>query len=702
MSEFIESQLPLPRLALPSFPTHSQSDNPSIYPDPLEPLVLPVDSTDITGIQKERKDCIIQILRLGRNERLGNGLRTASALTHNQYMKIFPEETRILDGLLTSISVCTTFSKDVVYKLDEKIYQELLTRLTNLHALASSSLQSFGYSALRPPVWAIDTSKGLTANDFEVYALQYHICVENFLYMLDEVHDWDRCLTKIYLDEELLAMQHNTDRSHLKNREYYLPAVPPIPHIYPSKSKTSFQTSVFNSNWGRVHHDIPTDKEQHPSNSQAINIRGQSCLCANSKVDESHNLPSPGQCERMPVVSHQAQIPNDLDCRNHSLHPSVYQGCPFSNGNSGQGNINGNKYPFHCDPGYPQISPWSDYLEHPSIHLDTAFKTTKLPTCNRDSNTMAICENELNNIPALHHSISNTILDHSSKGEIRTFRIASNTPCASFSGEDKGSLLPRKVRRRICQLWKRLQKVLRHLTFNFLNRRHRLTQLRECMQWPSLVISLRNEVSRHFTMEKSALTPLPSVHLQTAVRGPGSYTTMTTMGTEPRYLSWKFCESVSTPTTESTRCYYNIECTMYKPEESDARHRIHARQMLHEYDNHSRGSRDVNQTHLPTKPQSTISPSNGSRDKYITSPMSPRVVPNYPSESYFELSKEEGDWRTVDDRIQDLDINICDMAEVNDVQGKEMRYSGIHGRDVQPVIFLRQIPKSIPLAIIAR
>ncbi|KAK0499155.1 hypothetical protein EDD18DRAFT_1376992 [Armillaria luteobubalina] len=301
MSEFIESELPLPRLALPSCPTHSQSDDPSVYPDPLDPLVLPVNSADITdtGIQKvtrfwptsvplftftghpylqERKDRIIQVLKLGRKERLGNGLQAASALTHNQYTKIFPEETRILDCLLTSISSCTTFSKDVVYKLNEKIYQELLTRLTNLHAVASSSLQSFGYSALRPPVWAIDTSKGLTANDFEVYALQYRIRVENFLCMLDEVHDWDRCLTKIYLDEELLATQHNTDRSHLKNREYYLPAVPPIPHLYPSKSKTSFQTSVFNSNWGRVQHDIPTDKEQHPSNSQAINIRGQSCL----------------------------------------------------------------------------------------------------------------------------------------------------------------------------------------------------------------------------------------------------------------------------------------------------------------------------------------------------------------------------------------------------------------------------------------
>ncbi|KAK0477162.1 hypothetical protein EDD18DRAFT_1114813 [Armillaria luteobubalina] len=79
--------------------------------------------------------------------------------------------------------------------------------------------------------------------------------------MLDKVHVWDRRLTKIYLDEELLTMQHNAGRSHLKNREYYLPAVPPIPHLYPSKSKTSFQTSVFNSNWGRIRNSIhPTHR----------------------------------------------------------------------------------------------------------------------------------------------------------------------------------------------------------------------------------------------------------------------------------------------------------------------------------------------------------------------------------------------------------------------------------------------------------
>ncbi|KAK0497436.1 hypothetical protein EDD18DRAFT_1352278 [Armillaria luteobubalina] len=321
MSEFIESQLPLPRLVLPSCPTHSQSDDPSIYPDPLEPLVLPVDSADIadTGIQKvtrfwptsvplftfmghpylqERKDRVIQVLKLGRNRRLGNGLRTASALTHNQYTKIFLEETRILDCLLVSVSTCTTFSKDVVYKLDQRIYQELFTRLTNLRALTSLSLQSWGYPALQPPVWPIDITKGLTANDFEIYALQYRIRVENFLYMLDDVHDWDKGQARVYLDEELLAEQRSVDRSRLENRESYLPAVPPLSLLNSSKPKTSFRTSVSGLNWGGVHYDIPRDKGQHPSNLQAINIRGQSCPCANSEVSESRDLPGPCRCEK--------------------------------------------------------------------------------------------------------------------------------------------------------------------------------------------------------------------------------------------------------------------------------------------------------------------------------------------------------------------------------------------------------------------
>ncbi|KAK0502228.1 hypothetical protein EDD18DRAFT_1100706 [Armillaria luteobubalina] len=505
MSEFIESQLPLSRLALPSFPTYSQSDDPSIYPDPLEPLVLPVDSADITGIQKECKDRIIQILRLGRNKRLGNGLQTASALTHNQYMKIFPEETCILDGLLTSISVCTTFSKDVVYKLDEKIYQELLARLTNLHTLASSSLQSFGYSALQPPVWAIDTSKGLTANDFEVYALQYRIRVENFLYMLDEACDWDRCLTQIYLDEELLATQHNADRSHLKNGEYFLPAVPPIPYPYPSRSKTSFQISVSNSNWGRVHHDTPRDKEQHLSNSRTINIRGQSCLCVNSKVKFLLRTQAFTKDVLLAITTWIKVI--SMETSNH--------------------------------------------LEPSSVRFNTVFKVADMPTCNTSPDMSTSREDKSIDPPALDYNTISPSFHH---------------PTYRYKG---GSLLPCKVRRRIPRLRKQLQQVLHHLAFNFINHQpRRLIRLRECMQRLPLVICLQNEDSQCFNSEKSTPIP-SSAHLRTTVRSSGNYTVMTVMETEPTSHSWQSHKPAGIQTTKNRYCYNGIKRTAYMPEKSD-------------------------------------------------------------------------------------------------------------------------------------
>ncbi|KAK0499253.1 hypothetical protein EDD18DRAFT_1350681 [Armillaria luteobubalina] len=683
MSEFIESQLPLPRLALPSFPTYSQSDDPSIYPDPLEPLVLPVDSADITGIQKvtcfwptsvplftftrhlylqERKDRIIQILRLGRNKRLGNGLRTASALTHNQYMKIFPEETRILDGLLTSISVCTTFSKDVVYKLDKKIYQELLTRLTNLHTLASSSLQSFGYSALRPPVWAIDTSKGLTANDFEVYALQYRICVENFLYMLDKAHDWDRCLTQIYLDEELLATQRNADRSHLKNGEYFLPAVPPIPYPYPSRSKTSFQISVSNSNWGRVHHDTPRDKEQHLSNSWTINIRGQSCLCVNSKVSESHDLPGPCRCESLTVASQQAQNPNDFERRIPSSHTSIYQGCSPSNHDLDQGHIDGNVHPFHHDLDHLHFPASSNHLEPSSIRFNTVFKAADMPTCNTSPDMSTSREDKSIDPPALDYNTISPSFHHPTYSELCTFRIASSTPCMPFSGGYKGgSLLPRKVRRRIPRLRKQLQQVLHHLAFNFINHQpRRLIRLMECMQRLPLVICLQNEDSQCFNLEKS--TPIPSsAHLRTTVRSSGNYTVMTVMETEPTSHSWQSRKPAGIQTTKNRYCYNGIKRTAYMPEKSDPLPQVHARRTLHQYHCHWRNQRDGNQIHSPQKP---------------------------PSHDNFKLSKGEGYkrigfMRKLDDLVWDLSVKIHGMFKINIALDNAMEYFVLWGKYVQ-------------------
>ncbi|KAK0449757.1 uncharacterized protein EV420DRAFT_1646754 [Desarmillaria tabescens] len=180
------THLPNPQSSPPT--QHSHVDL-SVFPNPLAPLVLSVDPVDITDteIQKvtclwpscvplltfignsqlqERKDRIIQILKLSKNRKLGNGLQAASAhvLTHNQYTNIFSEETCMLDRLLTSVFTCTTFMKDVVYKMDENIYQELHTRLTTRRAIASLSLNSFGYSDFKVPTWGINTVKGLTAN----------------------------------------------------------------------------------------------------------------------------------------------------------------------------------------------------------------------------------------------------------------------------------------------------------------------------------------------------------------------------------------------------------------------------------------------------------------------------------------------------------------------------------------------------------
>ncbi|PBK81360.1 hypothetical protein ARMGADRAFT_1144451 [Armillaria gallica] len=279
-------------------PFHHLSNDSFAFPDSLALLVLLVDPVDITDTDTRKvtrlwpsslplftfkehshlqacKDHIIELLKHGRNRKLRNGLQTASALTHNQYTKIFPEETSILDYLLMSISACTTYAKDIVYKLDENIYQEFLTRLTTCCSLASASLETFGYSDLRPPVWAIDTGKGLTANNFEMYALQYCIRRENFLYMLDDVHDWDKLQMRIYLDERLLSAQHNADRAHLGKMEYHCSAVPPVPHSNPLKSKTSCHTSASDWRCRGAHYEATRDMGQHPNNSWVAETQGQ-------------------------------------------------------------------------------------------------------------------------------------------------------------------------------------------------------------------------------------------------------------------------------------------------------------------------------------------------------------------------------------------------------------------------------------------
>ncbi|SJL04225.1 uncharacterized protein ARMOST_07586 [Armillaria ostoyae] len=304
MSESIASIHSFASQSTPPF--HHLSDDSFAFPDSLAPLVLPVNPVDITDTDTRKVTRLwpssvplftfaehSQLLKHGRNKKLGNGLRTASAcvLTHNQYTKIFPEETSILDCLLTSVSACTTFAKDVVYKLDDKIYQELLTRLTTRRSLAFSSLDTFGYSDLRPPVWAIDTTKGLTANDFEIYALQYRIHVEHFLYILDDIHDWDECQTRMMLDENLLAAQRNADRAHLGKQEYYLPTVPPASHSSPLKSKTSRQNSVSDWSLGGVQGIIAREEEQYSQKKTVPNLKA---LDYDTNTSISQNLTADG------------------------------------------------------------------------------------------------------------------------------------------------------------------------------------------------------------------------------------------------------------------------------------------------------------------------------------------------------------------------------------------------------------------------
>ncbi|SJL02710.1 uncharacterized protein ARMOST_06045 [Armillaria ostoyae] len=409
-----ESISPIHLLASQSAPpSHHLSDDSFAFPDALAPLVLPVDPVDIMDTAKKkitrlwpscvplftftenarlqrRKDRIIQILKLCRNKKLGNGLQIASArvLTHHQYTHTFLEETRMLDCLLMSVFTCFTFTKDVVYKMDENIYQELCTKLTTRHAMASSSLKAFGYSELRPPAWAIDTAKCLTANDFEIYALQYRVRVEHFLHMLDYVHDWNRLQTRVHLDEELLATQCNADRARLENREYHFPAVPPKSYSNPFKSKTSFRASASDFSWGRIHYDTSRDEEQHLSNSQVTKIRGQCCLCANSKVLE------------------------DLD--------STYQGCSPGNPDSPRGGNNGNRPPSRRGPCNSQIPAYHGHSEHTSIDSDTAFKETDIPTCNSNPNARASCGNKSNNTPALNQNSSDSVLHYSTNNETNT------------------------------------------------------------------------------------------------------------------------------------------------------------------------------------------------------------------------------------------------------------------------------------------
>ncbi|KAK0449756.1 uncharacterized protein EV420DRAFT_1706810 [Desarmillaria tabescens] len=286
--------------------------------------------------------------------------------------------------------------------------------------------------------------------------------------MLDYVHDWNNLRTRVYLDEKLLAALRNPDRARVVRTEHYLNAVPSIPHSNPFKSKTPFQASSSDLSWEGVHYTATRDEEQHPSNSRVTKTQSQFCQSANSKVTESQDF-GLSRYESLPAVSHRARIPEDLDCRNPSAHKSIYQGCAPSDLDSSRGGNNGNRLPSRCSPCNSQIPAYPSHLEYTSIDFDTALKATDIPACNSNSNTRDNCENKSINTAALNHNIGNPIPLYSTNNEIRTFQIASNTPCIPFSERNKASRLPRKVRRHIDRLQKRLLRMIyatHRVTFN--------------------------------------------------------------------------------------------------------------------------------------------------------------------------------------------------------------------------------------------
>ncbi|PBK79019.1 hypothetical protein ARMGADRAFT_1093541 [Armillaria gallica] len=439
--------------------------------------------------------------------------------------------------------------------------------------------------------------------------------------MLDDVHDWDKLQTRVYLDERLLSAQRNADRARLGRMEYYHSAVPPAPHSNPLKSQTSCHTSASDWRCGGAHYEATRDTGQHPNNSWIAETQGQ----------------------------------------------------PY------------------CQASRHSHTPVLDNNERKGNHSDVKLKITNAPTRDSSPETSVSCEGKPDNIStpsrALNRNISNSILPHSTNSELRTFRIASNTPCAPFSGEDKSSILPRRVRRRTHQLRKRLQQALRHSTFNIMDRQRQLKRQRKCMQQPSSFTCLQSEVSQRFTSGKSAPT-LSSVNLQTAVRSttsPYKNTTMAATGTNPISHSGQSHKFASTPTKENTDHHNNIKCTP----EHDSLPQIHAKLRLYEYNSHLTSPRGENQTHLLTKPQSTTSLSKGSRGKYITSLMSPRVTLTVPSDSDFKPSKEEGSRRTgsmrkLDDQIRDPGINIRGMVEINVVKDNKTGYPDVQGKGPQP------------------
>ncbi|KAK0216705.1 hypothetical protein EDD85DRAFT_962097 [Armillaria nabsnona] len=221
-------------------PTHPSPEGDFDFPGELEPLVVPADieNIDDESVQevihpwptciplytfarhanlRERRDQALDILKL--SSHVGNSLRFTHTLMYNQYTGSFSTETMMLDTLLTHILMCTTTQGEIVYKLKEDLYRDLHTRFTTRHAMALNSLSAHRYSNLRIPTWGVDITKGLTANDFEVYALHFRIRTEHFINMLDECHDWFKLGIHQILEGDLMAAQCDADQACIKIEE---------------------------------------------------------------------------------------------------------------------------------------------------------------------------------------------------------------------------------------------------------------------------------------------------------------------------------------------------------------------------------------------------------------------------------------------------------------------------------------------------
>ncbi|PBK84566.1 hypothetical protein ARMGADRAFT_1037049 [Armillaria gallica] len=251
-------------------PTHPSPEEDFDFPEELEPLVVPTDIENIDDKSlrevirpwptciplytfarhanlRECRDRALDILKL--SSKVGNGLHLARTLMHNQNNNAGYTSHARFD--------VTTTRGEIVYKLKEDLYRDLRTRFATRHAMASESLSAHGYSDLRIPTWGVDITKGLTANDFEVYALHFRIRTKHFINMLDECHDWFKLGIHQILEGDLMAAQCNADQAHIKIEEEETPVNLTLSKRHKSATKTMLTTWE----WESVRHAAVGDEE---------------------------------------------------------------------------------------------------------------------------------------------------------------------------------------------------------------------------------------------------------------------------------------------------------------------------------------------------------------------------------------------------------------------------------------------------------